>query len=135
MDKKKILIQLDSDSHASVFDAVVASDSGVDRLLQYSGVQPADVRDLVHGAIFTRGPQDLQNTAIFIGGSIITGLDDSTGSLTRNASIRSSLDIGSLTVHGNIIAGSTMKYHHSGRWCAKLLVMRSTVWCRKIASA
>ena len=26
-------------------------------------------RGLVHGAIFTRGPQDLQSTAIFIGGS------------------------------------------------------------------
>src|SRR5437762_13584790 len=69
MSKPKILIQLDSDAHASVFDAVVATDAGVDRLLQYRGVEPADVRDLVHGAIFTRGPQDLASTAIFIGGS------------------------------------------------------------------
>src|SRR5213596_1542582 len=69
MSKPKILIQLDSDSHSSVFDAVVAIDAGVDRLLQYRNVEPADVRDLVHGAIFTRGPQDLMNTAIFIGGS------------------------------------------------------------------
>ena len=69
MSKPKILIQLDSDPHPSVFDAVVAVDSGVDRLLQYRAVEPADVRDLVHGAIFTRGPQELMNTAIFIGGS------------------------------------------------------------------
>jgi hypothetical protein len=69
MPKLKILIQLDSDPHPSVFDAVVATDSSVDRLLQYGGVEPADVRDLVHGAIFTRGPQELVNTAIFIGGS------------------------------------------------------------------
>jgi methylenetetrahydrofolate/methylenetetrahydromethanopterin dehydrogenase (NADP+) len=69
MSKPKILLQLDSDPHPSVFDAVVATDAGVDRLLQYGGVEPADVRDLVHGAIFTRGPQDLMNTAIFIGGS------------------------------------------------------------------
>src|SRR5678816_2876667 len=27
------------------------------------------IRDLVHGAIFTRGPKDLRNTAIFIGGT------------------------------------------------------------------
>jgi hypothetical protein len=67
--KVKILIQLDSDPHPSAFDAVVAVDGGVDRLLQYGGVNPSNVRDLVHGAIFTRGPQDLQNTAIFIGGS------------------------------------------------------------------
>src|SRR6267142_4902227 len=71
MSKPKILIQLDSDPHPSVFDAVVATDAGVDRLLQYGGVEPADVRDHVHGAIFTRGPQDLMSTAIFIGGSSV----------------------------------------------------------------
>lgn len=65
----KILLQLDPDPHPSVFDAVVATDSGIDRLLQYSRVEPKQVRDLVHGAIFTRGPNDLQNTAIFIGGA------------------------------------------------------------------
>ncbi|HEY2412765.1 MAG TPA: NADP-dependent methylenetetrahydromethanopterin/methylenetetrahydrofolate dehydrogenase [Pirellulaceae bacterium] len=72
MPKPKILIQLDSDPHASVFDAVVATDAGVDRLLQYGGVKPADVQGLVHGAIFTRAPQDLSQTAIFIGGSSVT---------------------------------------------------------------
>jgi methylenetetrahydrofolate/methylenetetrahydromethanopterin dehydrogenase (NADP+) len=71
MSKPKILIQLDSDPHPSVFDAVVATDAGVDRLLQYGSVNPSNVRDLVHGAIFTRGPQDLMNTAIFIGGSSV----------------------------------------------------------------
>jgi hypothetical protein len=71
MSKPKILIQLDSDPHASVFDAVVATDSGVDRLLQYGSVKATNVRDLVHGAIFTRAPQDLSQTAIFIGGSSV----------------------------------------------------------------
>jgi hypothetical protein len=71
MSKPKILIQLDSDPHPSVFDAVVATDAGVDRLLQYGSVNPSNVRDLIHGAIFTRGPQDLMNTAIFIGGSSV----------------------------------------------------------------
>src|SRR5215510_12583065 len=69
MSKPKILIQLDPDPHASVFDAVVAVDAGVERLLQYASVEPEEVEGLVHGAIFTRGPQDLANTAIFIGGS------------------------------------------------------------------
>src|SRR5262245_42232547 len=71
MSKPKILIQLDCDPHPSVFDAVVATDAGVERLLQYGSVNPAGVRELVHGAIFTRAPQDLLNTAIFIGGSSV----------------------------------------------------------------
>lgn len=69
MSKPRILIQLDADAHASVFDAVVAVDSQVDHLLQYHGVRPEQVRGLVHGAMFTRGPRDLHQTAIFIGGS------------------------------------------------------------------
>ena len=69
MSKPSILIQLDVDPKPSVFDAVAAIDSGVDRLLPYGGVAPKDVRDLVLGAIFTRGPDDLKRTAIFIGGS------------------------------------------------------------------
>ncbi len=69
MTHPRILIQLDSDSHASVFDAVVAVDSEVDHLLQYANVEPTNVRSLVHGAMFTRGPKELNNTAIFIGGS------------------------------------------------------------------
>jgi hypothetical protein len=69
MAKRKILIQLDTDNKASVFDGVVAVDAGVDHLFQYSNVRPEDVRDLVHGAMYTRGPSDLHNTAIFVGGS------------------------------------------------------------------
>src|SRR4051812_49876620 len=37
--------------------------------MSYANVTDAAVRDLVHGAIFTRGPKDLHNTAIFIGGT------------------------------------------------------------------
>lgn len=66
---RKILIQLDTDALPSTFDRVVAVDAGVDELFSYGGVTPANVTSLVHGAMFTRGPKDLQNTAIFIGGS------------------------------------------------------------------
>lgn len=66
---KKLLIQLDSDRLASVFDCVTAYDSGVDNVISYGGVAPEDVRNLVYGAMFTRGGEDLRNTAIFIGGS------------------------------------------------------------------
>jgi hypothetical protein len=69
MAKSKILLQLDTDSRPSVFDAVVAIDAGVEHLLQYAAVSPEHLRNLVYGTIFTRGIDDLQNTAIFIGGS------------------------------------------------------------------
>lgn len=65
---KKILVQMDSDRVPSLFDAVAAYDSGIDELLQYGGIEPSEVRDLVYGAMFTRGPADLKNTAVFIGG-------------------------------------------------------------------
>ena len=66
---KSILIQFDTDALPSVFDRVVAVDSDVEHLFSYGGVAPDNVTGLVHGAIFTRGPADLKNTAIFVGGS------------------------------------------------------------------
>jgi hypothetical protein len=72
MDFARILVQLDADKQASVFDAVVAIDSGVDHLLQYANIDAKDVRALVHGAMFTRGPNELKNTALFIGGSSVS---------------------------------------------------------------
>jgi len=69
MSLPKILIQVDGDPQASVFDGVVAVDAGVDHLFRHHNVQPSQVRDLVHGAMFTRGPNQLHNSAVFIGGS------------------------------------------------------------------
>ena len=66
---KRILIQLDTDPLPSSFDRVVAVDAGVDELFSYGGVTPDNLTPLVHGAMFTRGPDQLANTAIFIGGS------------------------------------------------------------------
>ena len=66
---KKLLLQLDSSRLPSVFDAVVAFDAGADEVMSRGGVAEEDVRDLVHGCIFTRGPKDLKNTAVFIGGT------------------------------------------------------------------
>jgi hypothetical protein len=67
--KPTILVQLDTDSQPSVFDAVVAVDAGDQHIVRHGGVTPENVRDLVYGTIFTRGPADLNHTAIFIGGS------------------------------------------------------------------
>jgi hypothetical protein len=59
---RKLLLQLDSSRLPSVFDQVVAYDAGADDIMSYGGVTETDVRDLVHGCIFTRGPKDLHNT-------------------------------------------------------------------------
>jgi hypothetical protein len=69
MTKPKILLQLDTDRFPSSFDSIVAIDAGVDQLLTYSQVTTADVESIVHGGMFTRSPEDLKRTAIFIGGS------------------------------------------------------------------
>jgi hypothetical protein len=69
MSKAKILLQLDTDEQPSVFDSVVAVDAGAEHLLRHHAITAQNVRERVHGAIFTRGPADLHNTAIFLGGS------------------------------------------------------------------
>ncbi len=65
---KKILYQFDTDPLPAVFDNVVAYDGGADHVTAYGGVTAANVGGLVEGAIFTRGPKDKKNTALFIGG-------------------------------------------------------------------
>jgi len=70
---RKLLLQFDSSPHPSAFDRIVALDGGADEVLSYGAVTEDAIRDLVHGAIFTRGPKDLHNTAIFIGGVDIAG--------------------------------------------------------------
>src|SRR5881296_668511 len=69
---RKLLLQLDSSRLPSVFDRVVAYDGGADEVMSYGGITEADVRDLIHGCIFTRGPKDLKHTAVFIGGADMT---------------------------------------------------------------
>src|SRR5829696_6408836 len=79
---KRLLIQLDSSIYPSVFDRVVGYDGGADDLLAYGGVTEDEVRDLVHGAIFTRGHKDLHNTAIFVGGSDMAAGERLLGAVT-----------------------------------------------------
>jgi hypothetical protein len=65
---KKLLYQFDTDAQPAVFDNVVGYDGGADHITAYGGVNAANVGGLVEGAIFTRGPKDKKNTALFIGG-------------------------------------------------------------------
>jgi len=68
---KRILIQLDTDTHASPFDAIAAYDAGVDVVLPYPEVTKDDLAAIVQGAIFPRGPKGLANTAFWVGGSSV----------------------------------------------------------------
>jgi hypothetical protein len=65
---KKVLLQLDTEEHPSPFDAIVAHDADVDVLLSHGNVTREDARALAQDAFFTRGPDDLKNTAIWVGG-------------------------------------------------------------------
>lgn len=68
---KKLLLQLDSDKLASSFDTITAYDAGADHVLAFGGVGVEDVRNIVYGAMFTRGGEMLKNSAVFIGGSSV----------------------------------------------------------------
>ena len=65
---KKVLLQLDTGEHPSPFDAIVAHDAGVDVLLSHADVKPEAVRGLVQDAFFTRGVDDLETMAVWVGG-------------------------------------------------------------------
>lgn len=72
MSRPRILIQFDSDAQPSTFDAVVAVDAGVEQLFRHGSVNEDNVTGLVHGAMFTRGGDDLKSTALFIGGTNVS---------------------------------------------------------------
>ena len=65
---KKILAYVTPEKHASLFDVIVAYDSGADVVVPYADINAGDMRDIVHSCVFTRPIDDLKNTAIFIGG-------------------------------------------------------------------
>ena len=75
MSKPKVLLQLDTDAQPSVFDAVVAIDSGAEHLLRHGDVSADNVAELLYGGMFTRGPAELHSTAVFIGGTDIVAAE------------------------------------------------------------
>ena len=66
---KQVLIQLDTDSHASPFDAIAAYDADVDVVLGFAEVTADNLAEIVQGAMFPRGPDGLEHTAFWVGGS------------------------------------------------------------------
>jgi methylene-tetrahydromethanopterin dehydrogenase len=68
MEHHYILHLLTPSRHASPFDVNMALDAGFDTVIPYTQVTIDDVASLTQDAIFSRGPNGVKRTGIFIGG-------------------------------------------------------------------
>jgi methylene-tetrahydromethanopterin dehydrogenase len=68
MGNPRILHMLTPLKHMSPFDVNMALDAGYDDAIPYTNVTVEDVASLVQDAIFSRGPEGVKRTGIFIGG-------------------------------------------------------------------
>jgi methylene-tetrahydromethanopterin dehydrogenase len=68
MEHRYILHFLTPARHASPFDVNMALDAGFDSVMPYTQVTIDDVAPLTQDAIFSRGPNGVRRTGIFIGG-------------------------------------------------------------------
>ena len=68
MADKHILHMVTPLKHMSPFDVNMALDAGYDAAIPYTSVTVEDVTGLVQDAIFSRGPEGVKRTAMFIGG-------------------------------------------------------------------
>jgi len=67
--RKKVIIFLDTDKHASPFDILIAIDLFPEaQILHYSDVTLRDAKRIIQDAMFPRGPGGAKHTKIFIGG-------------------------------------------------------------------
>lgn len=64
----RILHMLTPLKHMSPFDVNMALDAGFDAAIPYTNVTLDDVTGLVQDAIFSRGPEGVKRTGVFIGG-------------------------------------------------------------------
>ena len=68
MEKKYLLHMLTTAKNLSPFDANMAYDAGWDACIPYIQLNPDEVKGLVEDAIFSRGPNGVKRTGLFIGG-------------------------------------------------------------------
>ncbi len=64
----RILHMITPLKHMSPFDVNMAVDAGFDVVVPYTNVTLEDVKGLVQDAIFSRGPEGVKRTGMFIGG-------------------------------------------------------------------
>src|SRR5262249_5522438 len=68
MGTPRILHMITPLKHMSPFDVNMALDAGFDTAIPYTSVTLDDVTGLVQDAIFSRGPEGVKRTGMFIGG-------------------------------------------------------------------
>ena len=68
METLRILHMMTPLKHMSPFDVNMALDAGFDTAIPYTSVTLDDVTGLVQDAIFSRGPEGVKRTGMFIGG-------------------------------------------------------------------
>ncbi len=68
MSKNSIIHMIDPMAYVSPFDINMAVDAGYDVVIPYANVELWQVNGLLQDAIFSRGPEGVKNTAVFIGG-------------------------------------------------------------------
>lgn len=68
MGTPRILHMITPLKHMSPFDVNMALDAGFDTAIPYTSVTLDDVTGLVQDAIFSRGPEGVKRTGVFIGG-------------------------------------------------------------------
>src|SRR3990170_3332695 len=68
MGTPRILHMITPLKHMSPFDVNMALDAGFDAAIPYTNVTLDDVTGLVQDAIFSRGPDGVKRTGMFIGG-------------------------------------------------------------------
>lgn len=72
MTKRSVLYLIDPMPHNSPFDINMAVEAGFDLLFPLNNVKLEEVEGLTQDAIFSRGPEGVKKTAMFIGGRDIS---------------------------------------------------------------
>jgi methylenetetrahydrofolate/methylenetetrahydromethanopterin dehydrogenase (NADP+) len=108
MAPSRILIQLDHNPHARVFDRIMALDGGADHVLEYGDVEPQDVALLVSGALHSRPAGELSRTAILVTGTNDRVVEEMVRQATRSFFGRYRVSLMSECKGGNVVAGATL---------------------------
>ena len=125
MEKKYLLHMFTAAKNLSPFDANMAYDAGWDACIPYIQVETGDTKGLVEDAIFSRGPNGVKRTGLFIGGRdmhqamemletcqqsmvppfVVSAFADPSGAFTTAAAMVAKVEKALREMHGAELAG------------------------------